>query len=62
MRVLFDHSTPAPLRFRLKSHEVTEARELGWERLANGVLLDAAESKGFEVLVTADKNMTISKI
>lgn len=58
MRVLFDHSTPAPLRFRLKSHEVTEARELGWERLANGVLLDAAESKGFEVLVTADKNMS----
>jgi len=46
------------LRFRLKSHEVTEARELGWERLANGVLLDAAESKGFEVLVTADKNMS----
>jgi predicted nuclease of predicted toxin-antitoxin system len=57
MRVLFDHSTPAPLRFRLKLHAVTEARELGWDKLANGDLLNSAEAEGFEVFVTADKNM-----
>jgi len=57
MRVLFDHSTPAPLRFRLKSHVVNEARDLGWERLSNGDLLNVAESDGFEVFVTADKNI-----
>jgi len=57
MRVLFDHSTPAPLRYALKGHVVVEATERGWERLENGALLDAAEAADFEVLVTADKNM-----
>jgi hypothetical protein len=57
MLVLFDQSTPAPLRLHLKAHTVTEARERGWERLINGDLLDAAEAAGFEVFVTADKNL-----
>ncbi len=57
MRVLFDQSTPAPLRVHLLGHVVTEAREREWDRLVNGVLLDAAEAAGFEVFVTADKNM-----
>jgi predicted GNAT superfamily acetyltransferase len=57
MRVLFDQSTPAPLRGHLKGHSVTEARERGWDRLVNGDLLNAAEAAGFEVFVTADKNL-----
>ena len=57
MLVLFDQSTPAPLRRHLKDHSVTLARELGWSRLANGDLLNAAESAGFEVFLTADKNL-----
>jgi hypothetical protein len=57
MRVLFDHSAPAPLRHVLKDHTVVEAIERGWQRLANGALLDAAEADGFDVLVTADKNI-----
>jgi hypothetical protein len=57
MLILFDHSTPAPLRYALKSHVVVEAVERGWEKLSNGVLLDAAEAAGFELLVTADKNI-----
>jgi hypothetical protein len=57
MLVLFDHSTPAPLRHALKGHVVIEAVERGWERLENGALLDAAEAAAFEVVVTADKNM-----
>ena len=48
MLVLFDHSTPAPLRNALKGHAVVEAVERGWERLGNGALLDAAEAAGFE--------------
>jgi hypothetical protein len=54
---LFDHSTPALLRYALKSHVVVEGVERGWERLANGALLDEAESAGFDVLITADKNV-----
>ena len=57
MLVLFGHSAPAPLRDALKDHVVVEAVERGWERLGNGALLDAAEAAGFEIFVTADKNM-----
>jgi hypothetical protein len=57
MLVLFDQSTPAPLRGHLEGHSVTEARDRGWDRLANGDLLNAAETAGFEVFVTADKNL-----
>lgn len=57
MRILFDHSTPAPLRGHLRAHQVTEAVELGWDRLSNGELLMEAERAGFEVMITADKNI-----
>ncbi len=57
MLILLDHSTPAPLRHALKKHAVVEAVERGWERLVNGALLDAAETAGFEVFITADKNI-----
>jgi len=57
MLILFDHSTPAPLRYALKGHVVIEAVERGWDRLKNGALLDAAEAAGFELFVTADKNL-----
>lgn len=57
MRVLLDHNAPAPLRRHLRGHEVTKAAERGWEQLENGDLLAAAEEAGFEVLVTADKNL-----
>jgi hypothetical protein len=61
MLILFDRSTPAPLRYALKGHVVVEAVERGWERLANGALLDAAEAAGFELFVTADKNIRYTK-
>jgi hypothetical protein len=57
MRVLFDHSTPAPLSAYLSRHEITEARDRGWDRLSNGELLNEAERAGFDVFLTADKNI-----
>ena len=36
---------------------MVEAVERGWERLVNGALLDAAEEAGFELFITADKNL-----
>ena len=57
MLILFDHSTPAPLRYALKGHVVVEAVERGWDRLVNGDLLNEAENAGFDLFVTADKNM-----
>lgn len=57
MRVLFDNSTPRGIATVLDEHAVTEARELGWDRLRNGELLDAAEKAGFEIFVTPDQNI-----
>jgi hypothetical protein len=55
--VLFDQGTPAPLRHALAGHVVETAYERGWSSLKNGDLITAAESAGFEVFVTTDKNL-----
>ena len=57
MLVLFDQSTPVPLRAFLEGHTVETAWQRGWDRLKNGDLLKADEEAGFEVLITPDKNM-----
>ncbi len=41
----------------LRAHTVATARARGWERLANGALLTAAEEAGFDVLFTTDNNL-----
>jgi hypothetical protein len=55
--MLFDNGTPAPLRHALHGHVVVEAIERGWDRLANGDLIAAAEAAGFDLLLTTDKNI-----
>jgi len=57
MLVLFDHSVPAPLSPYLIGHTITEARTRGWDTLSNGDLLAEAERAGFDVFLTADKNI-----
>ena len=57
MLILFDHVTPNGIARYLSGHTVTKAKDKGWDTLSNGDLLAAAESAGFEVLLTADKNM-----
>ena len=57
MRILFDHSVPRQLRRHFLDHEVDVAEERGWEALDNGALLDRVEEAGYEVVITADKNM-----
>jgi hypothetical protein len=57
MLILFDNGTPRGLARFLAGHSVEEARGRGWEELANGELIDAAEQAGFEVMVTTDKNI-----
>ena len=57
MLILFDHVTPAGIARFLPDHTVTKAKDRGWDTLANGDLLAEAERAGFDVLLTADKNM-----
>jgi hypothetical protein len=57
MLILFDHGTPRGLARALAGHAVTTARARGWERLSNGVLLNAAEEAGIDLLLTTDNNI-----
>jgi hypothetical protein len=57
MRILFDHVTPRGIARFLLGHIVTKAKDRGWDKLTNGNLLAEAERAGFDVLLTADKNM-----
>jgi hypothetical protein len=57
MRILFDQGVPRGLAASLRSHDVTEARKLNWERISNGALLRLAEDAGFGLLLTTDKNV-----
>ncbi len=57
MRVLFDHGTPRGLVHALSGHVVTTAQAMGWDKLDNGELLDAAEQAGIEVLLTTDRRI-----
>ena len=57
MLILFDHVTPRGIARFLPGHTVTTAKDRGWDTLTNGDLLAEAERAGFDVLLTADKNM-----
>ena len=57
MRVLFDNGTPRGVGAALTDHIVEEARARGRDTLRNGELLDAAETAGFDVFVTTDRNL-----
>jgi hypothetical protein len=48
---------PAPLRYALKTTLLSNQLNAGWKALGTGALLDAAEAAGFEVFITADKNI-----
>jgi len=57
VKILFDHCVAKPLRKEFPHHEVKTAREMGWQALKNGELLDQAQEAGFEVLLTVDQNL-----
>jgi len=57
LRLLFDQNVPAPLARSIPGHEVARAAQMGWGELANGELPAEAERAGFDVLVTADRNL-----
>jgi hypothetical protein len=56
MRILFDQGTPVPIAAYLPEHTVRTTLQEGWDRLANGDLLLAAEAAGYDILLTTDNN------
>ena len=57
MKILLDHSVPRPLKDNLPGHDTDTAVERGWHQLQNGELLNQAEADGYELLITADRQM-----
>jgi hypothetical protein len=57
VKVLLDEMLPAGVAYLLPNHEVTTVQQAGFKGLANGVLLRQAALSGFEVLLTADRNL-----
>ena len=55
--ILLDQNAPFGLRQLLTGYDVRTAYEMGWDALANGVLLAAAEQAGFDIMVTSDQNI-----
>ena len=56
-RILLDENVPLGLRRLLKNHEVWHVRDTSWAGLSNGALIAAAEQAGFDILITADRNL-----
>lgn len=56
-RELLDQGAPVPFREHLTDLLVDTAFERGWSTLKNGELLAEAETAGYSVLVTTDKNL-----
>ena len=58
LRILLDENLPVPMRRLFREYEADHVRTLGWNGLANGRLIAAAERAGYEVLVTADQSVS----
>ena len=56
MRVLVDNCVPRQIAAMILGHDLTTTAALGWEKLKDGALLDAAGNV-CDVLVTLDKSM-----
>ena len=54
---MIDECVDERLRFLFPGHDCQTARFANLAGLKNGALLEAAESAGFDVLITADQNI-----
>jgi predicted nuclease of predicted toxin-antitoxin system len=57
MRVLLDHNVNPRYARLLTDHDVSHTYKMGWAELLNGDLIAMAEGEGFDVMITADKNL-----
>jgi predicted nuclease of predicted toxin-antitoxin system len=57
MKLLLDENLPVQFKNDFPEYEVFTVRDQGWLGKENGDLLKALLEKGFDVLITADKNI-----
>lgn len=56
-RVLLDENVPRQLARELPGHSASTVRSEGWTGVLNGELLRRIQAAGFDVFVTADRNL-----
>ena len=56
-RVIFDENLPRPLIKEIIGHNLSTVQDEKWAGANNGELLNLMEAAGWEVFVTADKNL-----
>ena len=57
MLILFDHGTPKGLARAFPDDTIITAQERGWDKLNNGLLLNAAEEAAVELFLTTDRRI-----
>lgn len=57
MKLLLDECVPEDLKDFITGHEVISTGAMGWKGIKNGALMLRAVDAGFEVFLTADKNI-----
>lgn len=62
MKLLLDECLPLDFRHSFPSHEAHTAQWAGLKGAKNGELLRAAESAGYDVLLTVDQGIPFQKL
>ena len=57
MKLLLDENLPKQLKRDFASHQIFTVRDMGWNGLRNGELLQRMLAEGFHALITFDKNL-----
>ena len=58
MKILLDECLPRKVKRLLPDYDVSTVIEMGWSGLLNGDLMKVAVNAGFDVFITADKNLS----
>lgn len=57
MKILLHHNLPKRLCGLLASHQPKTTRQMGWEKLGNGILLKTAADAEFGAFLSIDKKL-----
>ena len=57
MKILLDENISLTLKIDFPGHEIHSAKVIGWAGKKNGELLGLMTLRGFDVLITHDKNL-----
>jgi hypothetical protein len=57
-KVLLDENLPVKIKFRLQDAcDIFTVKDMDWNALENGDLINAMQKDGFDFLITSDKNL-----